>query len=184
MSDNEEDSAKDHMMKVEALKSEKRKLKGAITRQLNKLAGQIAGISAGVEPRSFKEIEEIKANLKLLENIKEKTFEILKELWTLYQELKNTEMQVKVGDEADELNERIEGEASVTHPVLTSVTRNTRPVSPPSYSSNSNTSLQHRSGDSGANNLERIRIPKFSGNKTEFQHWNTTVEIVGKFSVM
>ena len=35
MSDNEEDSAEDRMMKVEALRAEKRKLKGAITRQLN-----------------------------------------------------------------------------------------------------------------------------------------------------
>ena len=105
MSHNEENSAKDRMMKVEALKSEKRKLKGAITRQLNELAGRVAGVSGGVEPRSFEEIEEIKATLKRLENIKEKTFEILEELRTLYQGLKNTEMQVKVGDEADELNE-------------------------------------------------------------------------------
>ena len=175
MSDNEEDSAEDRMMKVEALKAEKRKLKGAITRQLNEpRAGRVAGVSGGVEPRSFEEIEEIKATLERLEKIKEKTFEILEELRTLYQELKNTEMQVKFGDETDELNERIEGEASAARRVLTSVTRKTRPVSPPFYSSNSNTSLPHRNGDSGVNNLERIRIPKFSGNKTEFQHWNTT----------
>lgn len=174
MSDNEEDSAEDRMMKVEALKAEKRKLKGAITRQLNELASRVAGVSGGVEPRSFEEIEEIKATLERLEKIKEKTFEILEELRTLYQELKNTEMQVKVGDEADELNERIEGEASAARRVLTSVTRNTRPVSPPSYSSNSNTSLPQRKVDSGVNNLERIRIPTFSGNKTEFQHWNAT----------
>ena len=83
-------------------------------------------------------------------------------------------MQVKVGDEADELNERIEGEASAARCVLTSVTWNTRPVRPPSYSSNSNTSLLHRNGHSGVNNLERIRIPKFNGSKTEFQHWNAT----------
>ena len=76
--------------------------------------------------------------------------------------------------EADELNERIKGEASAARHVLTSVTRNTRPVSPPSYSSNSNTSLPQRKVDSGVNNLERIRIPTFSGNKTEFQHWNAT----------
>lgn len=174
MSDNEEDSAEDRMMKVEALKAEKRKLKGAITRQLNELASRVAGVSGGVEPRSFEEIEEIKATSERLEKIKEKTFEILEELRTLYQELKNTEMQVKVGDEADELNERIEGEASAARRVLTSVTRNTRPVSPPSYSSNSNTSLPQRKVDSGVNNLERIRIPTFSGNKTEFQHWNAT----------
>ena len=120
MSDNEEDSAEDRMMKAEALKAEKRKLKGAITRQLNELASRVAGVSGGVEPRSF-EIEEIKATLERLEKIKEKTFEILEELRTLYQELKNTEMQVKVGDEADELNERIEGEASAARLVLTSV---------------------------------------------------------------
>ena len=44
MSDNEEDSAEDHMMKVEALKAEKRKLKGAITRQLNEFASRVAGV--------------------------------------------------------------------------------------------------------------------------------------------
>ena len=52
-SDNEEDSAEDRMMKVEALKAEKRKLKGAITRELNELASRVAGVSDGVEPRSF-----------------------------------------------------------------------------------------------------------------------------------
>lgn len=38
--------------------------------------------------------------MELLEKSKEKTFEILEELQTLYQELKNTEMQLKVRDEA------------------------------------------------------------------------------------
>ena len=42
MSDNEEDSAEDRMMKVEALKAEKRKLKGAITRRLNELSSRVA----------------------------------------------------------------------------------------------------------------------------------------------
>ena len=42
----------DRRAKVEALKAEKRKLKGAITRQLNELAGMVAGVSSGVEPRS------------------------------------------------------------------------------------------------------------------------------------
>ena len=67
MSDNEEDSAKDRMMKVEVLKAEKQKIKGAITRQLNELAGRVAGVSSDVEPRSFEEIEEIKATLERLE---------------------------------------------------------------------------------------------------------------------
>ena len=156
------------------LKAEKRKLKAAITRQLNELAGWVAGVTGGVEPRSLEEIEGIKATLEHLETIKEKTFEIMEELRTLYQQQKDTERQVKVGDEADELNEGIESEASAARPVLTTVTRSIHPVSPPSYSSNSNTSLLHRNGDSGWNNLERICIPTFSGNKTEFQHWNAT----------
>ena len=42
-------------MKLEALKEEKRKLKAAI-RQLNELAGQVAGLSGGTEPRSESEV--------------------------------------------------------------------------------------------------------------------------------
>ena len=174
MSDNGENSAEDSTKKVEALKAEKPKLKAAITRQLNELAGRVAGVRGGVEPRSLEEMESIKATLERLETIKEKTFEILEELRTLYQQQKDTERQVKVGDEADELKERIEGEASAARRVLTTITRSIHPVSPPSYSSNSTTSLPPRNGDSGWNNLERIRIPTFSGNKTEFQHWNAT----------
>jgi len=50
MSNNGKESAEDPTMKVEALKAEKRKLKAAITRQLNEFAGRVAGISTGVEP--------------------------------------------------------------------------------------------------------------------------------------
>ena len=101
-----------------SFKSGKRKLKAAITRQLNELAGWVAGVSGGVEPRSLEEIEDIKATLERLETIKKKTFKILEELRTLYQQQKDTERQVKVGDEADELNERIESEASAARRVL------------------------------------------------------------------
>ena len=51
MSDNGEDSAEDPTMKLEAIKVEKRKLKAAITRQLNELAGRVAGVSGSIEPR-------------------------------------------------------------------------------------------------------------------------------------
>ena len=80
------------------------------------------------------------------------TVEILEELRTLYQQQKKSERKVKVGDEADELNERIEGEASAARRVLTAISRTTHPVSPPSYSGNSNTSLTHRNDD------QRFRI--------------------------
>jgi len=61
----------------------------------------------------------VKANLERLETIRERTCEILEELRTLYQRQNDTERQVKVGDEADELDEQIEGEASAASRVLT-----------------------------------------------------------------
>ena len=91
-------------------------------------------------------MEEIKAPLERLEELKEKTFEILEELRSLYQEQKNIEMQIKAGDEADELNERMEREASAARRVLTSVTQSIPPVNPQDYSANSNTSLPNRNG--------------------------------------
>ena len=69
MSGNGENSAEDSTTKVEALKAEKRQL----TRQLNELAGRVAGVSGGVEPRSLEEMEGIKATLERLETIQEKS---------------------------------------------------------------------------------------------------------------
>ena len=51
-------------------------------------------------------MEEIKAILERFQGLKEKTMEILEELRALYQQEKNVEMQVKVGDEADNLNKK------------------------------------------------------------------------------
>ena len=45
----------------------------------------------------------------------------------MYQQQKDTEGQVKVGDEADELNEPIEVEASAARRVLTTITRSIHP---------------------------------------------------------
>ena len=91
-------------------------------------------------------------------------------------------MQVKVGDEADELKKkkkkkrkkRIEREANAARRMLTSVyfSRNTSPVGTHVYSVsslNSNTKLTNKNGESGIENLETVRIPTFSGSKTEFQ---------------
>ena len=92
-------------------------------------------------------------------------------------------MQVKVGDEADELKKknkkqkktkRIESEANAARRMLTSVyfSRNTSPVGTHVYSVsslNSNTKLTNKNGESGIENLETVRIPTFSGSKTEFQ---------------
>ena len=71
MSDNGDNSAEDPTMKLEALKAEKRKLKAAITRQLNELAGRVAGVGGDVEPRSLEEIEKA-----------------LKLLWSVWKQLK------------------------------------------------------------------------------------------------
>ena len=91
-------------------------------------------------------------------------------------------MQVKVGDEADELKTKNkkkkkkinESEANAARRMLTSVyfSRNTSPVGTHVYSVsslNSNTKLTNKNGESGIENLETVRIPTFSGSKTEFQ---------------
>lgn len=102
----------------------------------------------------------------------------MEELRALYQQEKNLELQVKVGDEADELKkkkkERIESEANAARRMLTSdyFSRNTSPVSTHVYSVsslNSNTKLTNKNGESGVENLETVRIPTFSGSKTEFE---------------
>ena len=77
-------------MKVENLKAGKRKLKPSMTRQLNELAGRIAG----GEIKSREEIEEIKAISERLEGLKKKNMDILEESRALYQQEKNLEMQV------------------------------------------------------------------------------------------
>ena len=157
MSENWENSGSDSTMKVEALKAEKRALKAAITRQLNELADRVAGVSGAVEPKNLAEMEGIKASLKRLETIKKKkTFEILEELRTLYQPQKENEIQVKDGDEL---------KVKLATLVVSTFTRNIHPVSPPSYSSNSNTSLAPRNGNSGWNNLERIRFQHLAGTR-------------------
>lgn len=67
-------------MKAKNLKAGTHKLKGTITRQLNKLATCIAGS----EIKSQQEMEEIKAILERFQGLKEKTMEILEELRVLY----------------------------------------------------------------------------------------------------
>ena len=56
------------------------------------------------------ETEEIKAILERLEGLKEKTLDIMEELQELYKAEKNQEKQIKAGNEADELNERVQQE--------------------------------------------------------------------------
>ena len=162
MSDNKE------TYKSGSFKSRKMKIKAARTIQLNKLVGRVAGVSSSIEPRSLEEMEgNNKSYYGVFGNIKDKTFKILEELQTLYQEQKHIQRQIKVGDKVDEL---IEGEAQALL-IMTTITRSVHPVNPPSYSSNSNNSLPHRNGDTGLNNLERIHIPTFiySRHKAEFQ---------------
>ena len=50
-------------------KRKKSKLKAAIARQLNELAGRIAGVNGVIEPRSLKEMVGIKVTLKRSETI-------------------------------------------------------------------------------------------------------------------
>lgn len=132
--------------RVESLKGEKRKLKA--TRQLNESAARVSNaVAEGPEG------DEIKAAFERLEGLKEKTLDKLEELRELYKVQKNLEKQVKVGDEADELNEKIEREAEAARQILTTATPSTTLSVSPVHSANSNPHFRARSGDNGLRNL-------------------------------
>lgn len=99
---------------------------------------------------------------------------ILEELQELYIAEKNLEKQVKAGDEADELNERVEQETGATRRILTSAIPNTTPPVSAVRLAHSYPSSYSRTRKDGFKDLERIRIPTFGGNKTKFQHWYAT----------
>ena len=86
-------------------------------------------------------------------------------------ENKKSDMEIKAGEEADELMERIEKEACIARLALTSTATKTTPGN---NGSAKNTSSNEKKEASGISNLERIKIPNFSGNKSEFPHWHAT----------
>ena len=171
MGDEEKDPSEELEEKVENLKKEKRKKKSTITKLLNTLAEKVLSRQDG-------DINDIKEILGRLEELKDTTVDLIDELASIYKQQKEKDLERKASEEADELTDRIENEASATRRVLTSTKGKSPPVSPSLSNENSLNSVTITSSkdksSSGLGNLERIKIPSFSGNKSEFSHWNAT----------
>jgi len=159
-------SADEWQTKVEEIKREKRKQKSAITKLLNTLAEKISSKQDG-------SIEEIKVILQRLEELKDNTVELIDELCELYKKGKQDELAIKADEEADEIIERIDHEAALGRRALTSSATKSSNQSPQPQVS-PEVPVNDKNSSNGFTNLERIKLPTFNGNKSQFPQWNAT----------
>ena len=149
------------MEAIKELKKSKRELKSTITRALNDLAIRLAA----KEPDGT----QISASLELIEGKKEEALAIMRDLETEFDKIKKTEEAEKIGDEADALVDRVDKETNTARSYLAAQVKMLSKQREPTEI-DAHTNAQQGASDPNKQ-LERIRIPIFSGNKMEFQQW-------------
>lgn len=154
--------SKSTMEAIKSLKESKRTLKSAITKTLNDLAVRLAV----KEP----DCAQISTSLEHIEAKKEEALAIMRDLEKEYEKLKKTADAEKMSDEADALVDRVDNDTNTARSYLAARAK--------IFSSKQKESSEiegHPNAQQGASDpnkqLERIRIPIFSGNKMEFQQW-------------
>ena len=150
------------MEAIKELKKSKRELKSTITRTLNDLAIRLAA----KEP----DCTQISASLEHIEGKKEEALAIMRDLETEFDKIKKTEEAEKIGDEADALVDRVDKETNTARSYLAAQVKISSSKQQEPTEIEAHTSTQQGSSDPNKQ-LERIRIPIFSGNKMEFQQW-------------
>ena len=150
------------MEAIKGLKKSKRELKSTITRALNDLAIRLAA----KEPHCT----QISASLEHIEEKKEESLACMRDLEIEFDKIKKTEDAEKVGDEADALVERVDKETNPARSFLATQVKSSSSKQKESTEIEEYTSAQQGASDPNKQ-LERIRIPIFSGNKMEFQQW-------------
>ena len=150
--------------KIEELKKEKRTLTTSITKVLNELAAELSTKTPNKE--------NVTAKLQDIDKRRDELLELLDSLQTLYGDNKHASLAASTGDEADKMIDRVDNETKEARLFLSQ--------SNSKESEGNNTSqlgtFESAHGKDGhvvdANKqLERIRIPKFSGDKKEYQSW-------------
>ena len=113
---------------------------------------------------------QISASLEHIEAKKEEALAIMRDLEIEYEKLKKTADAEKTSDEADALVDRVDNDTNTARSYLAAQAK--------IFSSKQKESSEiegHPNAQQGASDpnkqLERIRIPIFSGNKMEFQQW-------------
>ena len=84
--------------------------------------------------------------------------------------IKKTEDAEKVGDEVDAMGERVDKETNPAHSFLATQVKSSLSKQKEATEIEEYTNAQQGASDPNKQ-LERIRIPIFSGNKMEFQQW-------------
>ena len=148
--------------KIEELKKEKRTLKTSITKLLNELAAELSTKTPNKE--------NVTAKLQDIDKRRDELLELLDSLQTLYGDNKHASLAASTGDEADKMIDRVDNETKEARLFLSQSN---------SKESEGNNTSQIGTFDSAhgkdshvvdANKqLKRIRIPKFSGDKKEYQ---------------
>ena len=149
------------MTSVKELKKAKRKLKTAITKSLTDLAGRLS--------ESKPDRTGIKAVLEGIEERKQEVLSLMEELEFALEKEERTDEAEKVGDEADSLIGKIDQETSQARSFLASIGISSKALA--STSVDTQECNPHVANSEPRKQLERIRIPMFTGNKLEFQQW-------------
>ena len=150
------------MEAIKSLKESKRTLKSAITKALNDLAVRLAV----KEP----DCAQISASLEHIEAKKEEALAIMRDLEIEYEKLKKTADAEKTSDEADALVDRVDNDTNTARSYLAAQAKIFSSKQKESSEIEGHTNAQQGASDPNKQ-LERIRIPIFSGNKMEFQQW-------------
>ena len=187
MSDPEEqsDGTELELERLQELKKLKRNVKSSTTKALGHLAGLLS------VSETERNLHAIRDALERIESRKDETLKIIDALEDLYRHIKDKENAKKVGDEGENIVEQIEVIAGparrfLAESVIRDTTRSpTRSIwNPTSQNSSSGVHDWNLEEFNGAANtppttssdvahrqLERIKIPVFSGNKLEFESW-------------
>ena len=150
--------------KIEELKKEKRTLTTSITKVLNELAAELSTKTPNKE--------NVTAKLQDIEKRRDELLELLNSLQTLYGENKHALLAASTDDEADKMIDHVDNQTKEARLFL---------LQSNSKESEGNKTSQIATCESahGKNGhvvdankqLKRIRIPKFSGDKKEYQSW-------------
>ena len=152
--------------KIEKLKEEKRTLKTSVMKLLNELAVQLLTKTSNKE----NVMEKLKDTNKRWDEL----LELLESLQTLHRENKHVSLAASTGDEVDKMIDRVDNETKEAQLFLSQT--NSKKNEGNNTSQNSTFESTHGKDSYGhvvdANKqIERIQIPKFLGDKKEYQSW-------------
>ena len=148
------------MTSVKELKKTKRKLKTAITKSLTDLAGRLS--------ESQPDRTGIRAVLEGIEERKQEVLSVMEELESALEKEEQTDEAEKIGDEADSLIDKIDQETSQARSFLASIGISSKAI--PATSVDTQECNPHVANSEPHKQLERIRIPMFTGKNWSFNN--------------